>query len=62
MYNKITLKLKRVYQESTGWKKVGSLKKILWDGFSGTVDLQMEDVFQMLTLFKLKGGKILHDM
>ena len=47
-----------VYQEKNGSIKVGFLKKILWDGFSGIVDLKMVEGFLRLIKFKLKDGKI----
>ena len=50
------------YLESIGLKKDGFLKKILWVGFSGTVDFVMEEEFLIWMKFRLKDGKILEDM
>ena len=49
------------YLESIRLKKDGFLKKILWVGFSGTVDFVMEEEFLIWMKFKLKDGKILED-
>ncbi|MDB3857868.1 hypothetical protein N9305_00525 [Pelagibacteraceae bacterium] len=46
------------YQEKNGLIRVGFLKKILWDGFSGTVDLKMVEEFLRLIKFKLKDGNL----
>ena len=38
-------KVKSGLSKKNGRKKVGFLNKILWDGFNGTADFQMEDAF-----------------
>ena len=62
MLRLIGFKLKQVYQEKNGKRKVGFSKRILLDGFSGIVDFQMEEDFQKWMKFKLKDGKILQGM
>ena len=62
MLRLIDFKLKQVYQEKNGKRKVGFSKRILLDGFSGIVDFQMEEDFQKWMKFKLKDGKILQGM
>ena len=52
----------QVYQENIGLKKGGFSKKILLVGFSGIVDLLMEEEFHKWMKFKLRDGKILEDM
>ena len=49
------------YRENIGSKKVGFLRKIHLDGFSGIADLQMEEEFLILMRYKLRDGKILED-
>ena len=57
-YFKVRAGLSREY-----WvERVGFLKKILWVGFNGIVDLQKEDAFLILMACKLKDGKILLGM
>ena len=52
-------KVKSGLSKKNGRKKVGFLNKILWDGFNGTADFQMEDAFLIQMRFKSKDGKIL---
>ena len=54
-------RIKSGYHENNGQKKDGFLKKILWVGFSGTVDIVMEEELLIQMKFKLKDGKILRD-
>ena len=45
-------KIDLAYQEKSGLKRDGFLKKIHWVGFNGIVDLKMEEEFWILIRFK----------
>ena len=62
MEAQIDLKLCQGFQENIVCKRAVYLDRILQVGFSGIVDLLMEEEFQQWMRYKLKDGSILEDM